>query len=282
MIFQKSQLIQFLKEQEIYLTKKRGQNFLLDKNILQKITHSIPLNNDNPIIEIGGGVGHLTYFLSQLDREVYVYEIDKKLISILKNSFIENKNVHIIGEDFLKSSLNLISQKENKPFHIFSNIPYSLTTPILEKCFENSSIIESMVFTVQKEFGERVIAQPGSDQYSSLSVFCQVQSEVKILFTIPPNAFFPIPGVESALLLFKITPCETMIDHKYFFKLVKGIFSLRRKTLINSLKQHPFIKLDPKKIEDALNKLSLNSSMRGEELSPKQFILLSNKLCSLE
>ncbi len=276
-IYSKQELASYLKEHGIYLSKKLGQNFLLDKNVINKLIQAAEIKNDDFVMEIGGGLGHLTSQIIETNADVVVFEIDKKLAQLLAEKFRDNPRVNLIWEDFLKANLEKVLPKEKK-IKILANLPYYITSPILEKCFQYASQIDSMIFTVQKEFAHRIIAKPGKKDYGSLSVFCQVYSQPKLLFQISKNVFFPVPKVDSSVIYLKPKSKIDVHNKSLFFNILKSIYSSRRKTIFNSLSKNPFIDLKKEVIADSLKELSINPLSRGEELSPYMICKLTNNI----
>jgi 16S rRNA (adenine1518-N6/adenine1519-N6)-dimethyltransferase len=271
--FSKQQLIDYLRDHGIHLTKKRGQNFLIDKNILKKLVTKANISSDDLVIEIGGGLGHLTSYILDTGASVIVFEIDFKLAELLKDNFKDYKNVNVICGDFLKVDLDKYITSSAK---VLANIPYYITSTILERCFKYMHLIDSMVFTVQKEFAKRVVAMPNSSEYGSLSVFCQVHSVPKILFEISENVFFPIPKVRSSVVRFDKANRFDIFNRQLFFNIVKSIFSYRRKTILNSLYKSPYLSFDKGFIISVLDRCSISINLRGEKLNIVKLVELAN------
>ncbi len=282
-IFSRKTLLQILKENQIQLSKHRGQNFLLDQNILNKIIESSNLSKEDIIIEIGGGMGHLTYYLSQILAELIVFEVDKKLYTLLNEQFKNISHVSIYLENILNVDFNQIYKKYQKKLKIIANLPYSITTPILDKCFKQSTMIESMTCMVQKELAERILAKPGTRDYSPLSIFCQTFAECKYLFNISKNVFFPVPKIDSALIQLNLNQniSSTIHNLDIYFQVVKVIFSNRRKTIYNNFKKNPYLILESHLVNEIFNKSPINPDIRGENLTIDQIIDLSNMINSL-
>ncbi len=272
--FSRQQLTNYLKDNKIYLTKKRGQNFLIDKNILKKLVQEANINPNDLVIEIGGGLGHLTSSILETGANIIVFEVDFKLAELLRDNFKDYNNVKVISSDFLKADLD---KYITSPAKILANIPYYITSPILEKCFNYINFINSMIFTVQKEFGQRVIAAPGTSEYSSISVFCQAYYSPKALFEISENVFFPIPKVRSMVIRFDKSSQFEIFNKELFFNVVRSIFSYRRKTILNSLYKSKYINFDKDFIVDILDSCSINPNIRGEMLDTTKIVELVNK-----
>ncbi|GMT49194.1 MAG: ribosomal RNA small subunit methyltransferase A [bacterium] len=277
--YSKKDLSDYLKKHNIALTKKRGQNFLIDPNVLNKLVKSLQMGQEDWVVEIGGGLGHLTKFIAETKAKIVVFEVDKKLAQLLKEQFKSFPQVQIVWIDFLKASLRDYIPKLPQKIKILANLPYYLTTPIIERCFRNRKSIESIVVTVQKELAERVIARAGTSQYGSLSVFCQSYSKPTLLFSISKHVFYPKPDVESAVLNFDLNDDSSEImDDTLFRDVLKSVFSMRRKTLYNSLLKSPFIALGQEEVMESLERCSIPPNLRGEELLPAQFIKLANTI----
>jgi len=243
--------------------KKLGQNFLIDQNIQRKIISSLGLSGSDIVLEIGSGRGALTKLLCEKVFAVYAVEIDEELCASLKEEFKFTRNLKIIHSDFLKLDL-LPILKEGK-IKAVGNIPYYISSPIIERLLQFNKKISAIFLTVQKEFALRITAQPGSKAYGALSCFVQYYTQPKILFLISRNCFTPTPKVDSAFI--SLTPrLQKMLPSKeedLFFKIVRSAFSKRRKTLRNSLKNI----VPPGALKGHAHK-------RAEELSLQDFALI--------
>ena len=253
--------------------KKFGQNFLQDNNIIKKIANVCETNKDDLIIEIGPGGGALTKELVN-KSQVLAYEIDSELKEYLLNEF-SNSNINFIFDDFLNRSIkeDLSNYKYNNLF-IIANLPYYITTPIINKIIEEKIDVNKMVLMVQKEVGDRFSAKEGTKDYSSITIFLNYYFDIKREFIVSRNAFYPKPNVDSIILSF------TKKDKKYnvnneglFFKLVKDSFRQKRKTLRNNLKDYNF-----SKIEEVLVKNNMPLDIRAENIPIEIFIEISNNL----
>ncbi|MGL6125096.1 MAG: 16S rRNA (adenine(1518)-N(6)/adenine(1519)-N(6))-dimethyltransferase RsmA [Metamycoplasmataceae bacterium] len=214
-----------------YALKRFGQNFLQDEEILNKIVSSIDINNKN-IIEIGPGKGALSKLILLKAQKLVAFEIDYNLVDFLSME-IKSKNFFLINEDFLKTNLS-----NYKNYSIIANIPYNITTPILFKIFENHTNFDDVILMVQKEVAERICAKPGDNNYGKLTVTTANFANAKKLFDISPKAFFPSPKVTSSVIHLKIKKTESNVDNEEFLIFIKICFAMRRKTLINNLKNH--------------------------------------------
>lgn len=265
-------------------SKRLGQNFLIDGNILDKICDGIELGKDDEVIEIGPGIGTLTQSLAERARKVVAIEIDKKLIPILGDTLSNYDNVEVINGDVLKLDLNnLIEEKfQNKKVKLAANLPYYITTPIIMKLLEDKVNLESIIVMVQKEVAERIQASPGTKAYGSLSIAVQYYSDPEIVTIVPKNVFIPRPNVDSAVIRLNVydEPKVKVKDEELFFKVVKGAFAHRRKTLINSLSSFG-IGVNKDQIKEMLNILDIKENIRGEKLFIEELAKLSDMIYEL-
>lgn len=265
--------------------KKFGQNFLIDDNILDEISASACINDDELIIEIGPGLGNLTSYLLKKSRYVLLVEIDNNMIEILNDRFKENANYSLINEDILKVDLDeKISKIEEelgfsfKRVKVVANLPYYITTPILFKLLQDSKRVDEIVVMVQKEVADRMVASPKSKDYGILSVMIKYLADAEIIIKVPKEAFIPSPNVTSAVIKLVKNKKYECDDEEKLFELIHHAFAQRRKKMINSLESSKFLNLDKEKIKDAFNKAKLNENVRAEELSIEEFILLSKEV----
>ena len=240
--------------------KKWGQNFIKDPNIIKKIIQVVNPNKDDKIIEIGPGAGALTKPLERSAKELVVIEIDPLLCSSLNQAY--NRKINIINDDVLNIDFNNF-KNYNK---IVGNLPYYITTPIIFKVLD-CMFCEKIIFMIQKEVAERIIADPGSKVYGRLSVMVQALSKVEKKFDISKNIFYPKPKVDSSLIELNIKKNNSIKNQILFSKVVKNTFGKRRKMLKNSLKD-----LIPLKAYDEYK------NKRPEELSVDDYIKISNNI----
>ncbi|MDD5120035.1 MAG: 16S rRNA (adenine(1518)-N(6)/adenine(1519)-N(6))-dimethyltransferase RsmA [Candidatus Omnitrophica bacterium] len=258
--------------------KSLGQNFLIDKNIQRKIINACRLSKEDIILEIGSGRGELTSGIAALVNKVYALEIDSRIYPELEEKLSATDNCQVIKSDILKFDIrkflqeNIIKQKVK----IIGNIPYYISSPIIEHLIGYRSNISEVFLTVQKEFGRRVAASSGSKEYGSFSCFVQYYAQTKILFEIKRTCFRPLPKVDSCFLSLKFTDKPLLEDEEEagLFKLIRAAFNQRRKTLRNSLSAF----ISEGELEDFLNSSGIDKNVRPEDLSLLQFIELLKKV----
>ncbi len=256
--------------------KRLGQNFLIDKNIQRKIIRACDLSGEDIVLEIGAGTGNLTSQLALASKKVYALEIDTRLLPALDENLKGLANYQVVKADILKFDINKFL-KENKikqKIKVIGNIPYYISSPIIEHLILYRDKIGEIFLTVQKEFSRRVAAIPGSKDYGSFSCFAQYYLKPEIIFEIKKNSFYPAPKVDSCFLALKIRekPAVKVHDEAMFFKLIRAAFNQRRKTLRNSLEGI----MAQEALEEFFNAHGINRNVRPEDLSLEQFASLSN------
>ena len=264
--------------------KSFGQNFLTDTNILQKIVDTAEIDRNVNVIEIGPGIGALTEFIAENAAEVMAFEIDDRLIPILKDTLRDFDNVQLVNQDILKADLKTqIKAFKNPelPIKVVANLPYYITTPILMHLIDSKIPFQEFVVMMQREVADRISAEPNTKAYGSLSIAVQYYMDAKVAFIVPRTVFVPAPNVDSAIL--KMTrrdqPLVAVQDEDFLFRVSKASFVHRRKTLWNNLTSH-FGKTEEIKanLTKALEISEISPSIRGEALSIEQFGKLADAL----
>jgi len=253
--------------------KSLGQNFLFDKNIQGKIISAAELSSDDTVLEIGAGRGELTRLLVDRVKKIYAVEIDRALAQGLSREFGDSVKIKIINQDILKLDLNKNCAGLSQ-IKVIGNIPYYVSSPILDYLLRYHNRISTIFITVQKEFGQRMAALPGSKDYGSFSCFIQYYCQPKILFTIKKTSFWPAPKVDSCLIRLKIRkePAVKVKDQEAFFKLIRSAFNQRRKTLRNSLKGM----IEDARLERFFQRWNIDPNIRPQDLGLQDFAHLLN------
>lgn len=246
-----------------------GQNFLTDKNILEKIVELSKVDKDVSVIEIGPGFGVLTKFLLEKAKKVISIEIDQRLKNVLEYTLNDYKNFELIISDALKLDFNkLIEEKiETKRVVLVANLPYYVTTPIITKVLESNLNLESITIMVQKEVAQRLIADENSKNNSSISLFVKYYADITYGFDVSRNVFVPSPNVDSAVVYMKLKK-ERFEYERTMFNLIKNGFENRRKTILNSFCKR---NIEKEKIIKVFEKLNIKPNLRAEKLSLKDF-----------
>ena len=261
-LYSKKEVIEYLKDKSIFPNKNRGQNFLCDRNIAYNIASTVPENYSRGefALEIGGGLGALSNMLVDIYKEnLTIVEYDNALYNHLIEKF---QNINIIHKDILTVD---ISNSENK-YDVYGNIPYNIASPIMEWLLEKSyGKWNYAVFMVQSDFANRLIAKENTENYSSLTLFANFMSAIKLEYNVSKDVFYPIPKVTSSII--SVVPKEVDVNMIEIFKsLSKTLFHNRRKTIKNNFVNSPYLNIDKKYADEILKKANIDGNIRGETL----------------
>ncbi len=279
-----------IKKHDFRFQKKYGQNFLIDANILQKIVDAAQITKEDYIVEIGPGIGTMTQYLAESAGGVAAVEIDKNLIPILKETLSEYDNVSIMNEDILKMDIKRLAEEKNsgRPVKVVANLPYYITTPIIMGLFESHAPVSDITIMVQEEVAERMQTGPGTKDYGALSLAVQYYAKPETVLKVSASCFMPRPNVGSAVIRltrFEEPPVKAD-DEEKLFSVIRAAFNQRRKTLANALANASAIKcaggvavrVTRQQVCDALERMGLAQTIRGEALSLAQFAEFCNLL----
>jgi 16S rRNA (adenine1518-N6/adenine1519-N6)-dimethyltransferase len=264
--------------------KSLGQNFLIDTNILRNIVDHAQLTEESGAIEVGPGIGALTEQLAKRSKRVVAYEIDQRLLPILKETLEPYPHAKIIHQDILKANVKEMLDtefKDIKDIMLVANLPYYVTTPIIMKILEEKLPLRGIVVMLQKEVAERISAKPGTKEYGSLSIAIQYYTKPEVVMIVPKTVFVPQPNVDSAVIRLTIreTPSVVVKNEAFFFQITRASFAQRRKTILNNLSsQLEGGKEKKAEIIEALEQAEIEPSRRGESLSIEEFAKLSDIL----
>lgn len=267
-----------LKTFNLRASKKLGQNFLVDAGIVRGIVEAAEIQPGDRVLEIGPGIGTLTQGLLEAGAHVTAVELDKKLPAVLAKTLEGYENFTLVPGDILKTDIPALMGEEK--FKVAANLPYYITTPILMTLLEKKLPITQLVTMVQKEVAERMIAQPGTKAYGALSVAVQYYTEPHIAMDVPPRSFIPAPEVDSVVIACRVrenppVDIKDSAEEKLFFRVVKGAFGQRRKTLGNALKAAGF---DKELLAKALENAGVDAGRRGETLTLAEFAAIAREL----
>lgn len=284
----KTFLIERFREMGIAPASRHGQNFLIDLNLHKVIIDAAELTKDDVVLEIGTGTGALTTLMAQRAGGVVTVEIDKHLFELASEQLLEYPHVTMLNFDALKNKnhfdprvMDAVGEKlvesPGRRFKLVANLPYNIATPVLSNLLLCPHVPHSMVATIQKELGDRIVAQPWSKDYGSLSVWMQSQAIAEIVRIMSPKVFWPMPKVDSAIVRI-VTDFENRAaipDLKYFHQFVKAIFIHRRKFLraniVAAMKQH----LSKSEIDGILTRMELPEETRTEQLDVATLLKLT-------
>ena len=259
--------------------KQLGQHFLSDPSTAEMITKRSGIVPEDIVLEIGAGFGALTIPLARIAKKVYAIENDRRLIDLLKTEILANglSNVELMEENILKFDINRLAENVGHKIIIIGNLPYNISSQILVKLIKSRTAVIRAVFMFQKELARRITAQPGCKDYGRLTVMLGYCAKIKKLADVKASLFFPKPKVDSQLI--EIRFLETIkypaYDEALLFRVIKGAFGQRRKTLKNALAGSE-LNIDAKTAQNILDKAGIDSSQRAETLTVLEFVKLSN------
>lgn len=263
-----------LAEHSLRLSKRLGQNYLIDRNLIARLMRAFSLTSEDRVLEIGAGLGALTEPLAEQAAHVLAFEVDQGIAELLVRRLAGRPNVEVAHSDFLAFDWSSLRHDVT----VIGAIPYTISSEILARLCENRTRVRRAWLIVQKEVGQRLAAKPATKAYGRLTVLGQYSWTIQPQFSLPRGAFFPQPAVDSVLL--RLDPREPGLQaaaEAPFFSVVKAVFAQRRKTLLNGL-------LDAELVSDRaagqaiLQKLGYAAAVRGEELSPQELQRLASAL----
>ncbi|MEG1705203.1 MAG: 16S rRNA (adenine(1518)-N(6)/adenine(1519)-N(6))-dimethyltransferase RsmA [Clostridia bacterium] len=274
---------EILNKYDIRAKKAYGQNFLIDDNVLKQIASLANINDKDLIIEIGPGLGNLTYYLK--DSNLLLVEIDEKMIEILKDRFLDNDNIKIINKDILKIDIDLEIEKLEKEKNIkfenikvVANLPYYITSPIIFKLLEDSKKVKEIIVMVQEEVADRIASKSKSKDYGVLTVMINYYAKSNKEITVESSSFIPSPNVTSAVVKIIKEDKYENINNEIFRELIHKSFANRRKKLSNSLVNNNLLGLSKEEIIKILTECNITSNARAEELDIDKYIQIAEKL----
>lgn len=261
-LYSKKKVMDYLRDKSIFPNKNRGQNFLCDRNIAYNIANTIPnnLSRSSYALEIGGGLGALSSMLIDIyKKNLTIVEYDNALYNHLIEKF---DDINIIHKDILTFDISNFDIK----YDIYGNIPYNIASPIMEWLLHASySKWNYAVFMVQSDFANRLTAKENTEDYSSLTLFANFMSSIKLEYNISKDVFYPVPNVTSSII--SIVPKEVDVSMINIFKSVsKTLFHNRRKTVRNNFINSPYLDINKEKIDEILEKANIDTNIRGESL----------------
>jgi 16S rRNA (adenine1518-N6/adenine1519-N6)-dimethyltransferase len=271
-----------LKHHGVFLKKGLGQHILIDDNVADKIVDALDIDRDDGVFEIGPGLGALTQRLAARARQVVAVEIDTRFAGILGDLTGGGGNVDVVNANILKVDIDqVLSRHPVRRWKLVGNLPYYITSAIIMRIIDARACFSEAVITVQEEFARRMVAAPGSKDYSSLSICIQYRFKPEVLFTVKPTSFFPRPDVRSAVIRLRVyeRPTLEVRDEGLFFQTIRAAFGQRRKTLKRSLRQIPG--LTPKHMGELGRISGVGLDNRPENLSLEEFAFLSNAIKSV-
>ena len=258
--------------------RRYGQNFLIREDLAQRIVDYCRLREDDVAIEIGPGAGALTPRIASRVRALVAIEMDAGLAELLREELAEIPRVEIVEGDFLEFDLATVARSHQvSQLVVVGNIPYNVTTPILERLFAQRAVVRSAVLLVQKEYAERLAAAAGTPEYGSLTLFARYHALLEPLMSIRASAFWPRPDVDSMLVRFHLRehPPVDVPDEALLFRIIRGSFQMRRKQLINTLEQS--LGISAEAVARLCRNAGIDPRRRGETLTLDEFAKLARE-----
>jgi len=270
-----SQVSSLLARYAIRPKRRLGQNFLIDRNILNKIVDAAQPAESRYVLEIGPGLGTATIALAEAAEKVVAVEADPRLIPVLQETLRDRNNVEIVQADFLKLDLGRFLDEwfDGNRCVAVSNLPYYITSPIITRLIEHKDRFLRIVLMVQKEVAARLAAKPGLEDYGALTVLVQYHCRLEIIAQVSRNVFYPPPDVDSALILLEPLPEPSVktVDEALFFRVVRAAFGKRRKTIWNALTAFRGEAWSRETVRSVLRAAGIDPRRRGETLSLEEF-----------
>jgi 16S rRNA (adenine1518-N6/adenine1519-N6)-dimethyltransferase len=285
-----SYLMRRFEEAGIFPETRHGQNFLIDLNLLDVLVKTADLSRRDVVLEVGTGLGSLTGRMAALAGHVVTVEIDRRMVQLASEELAEVPNVTMLHQDALKNKNQLdpavmeavraaLAKVEGSPqFKLAANLPYNVATPILSNLLSVEPVPVSLTATIQKELADRIVAQPGTKDYSALSIWMQALCDIEIVRVMPPAVFWPRPKVHSAIIHIVPRPAKRarIADLVFFHTFVRSLFLHRRKFLRGVLIASQADRLDKAAIDDLLAEGGYAPDARAEQLSVEQLIALAD------
>lgn len=287
----RSYLMKRFKEVGIRPKSRWGQNFLIDLNLLDVLLEAARIDENDVVLEIGGGTGSLSGMMAEKAAHVVSVEIDRQLAQLARESLVALDNYTLLEQDALYNKNRLsdvvldtvkkhLDAKPGRRFKLVANLPYNVATPILSTLLLSTPLVHSMTVTIQRELGERMVAVPSTKDYSALSIWMQCQCDCQIVRIMPNTVFWPRPNVESAIMHIAVNPEKRgrIADLPFFHTFGRALFFHRRKFLRSVMASAFKGRLEKEQIDAVMAELELGPTARAEELSVDRLILLGDAL----
>lgn len=261
-------------------SKALGQNFLINPSVCPRMAALSGAADCAGAVEVGPGIGVLTWELSQVAKKVVSVELDKRLLPVLGETLADCGNVKIVNADVMKLDLRRMIEEEfgGGEVAVCANLPYYITSPVIMRLLEERLPITSITVMVQKEAAERLCAHPGERACGAVSAAVWYYAEPEILFNVSRGSFMPAPNVDSAVIRLNIrkTPAVDIADEKFFFRVIKASFAQRRKTAVNSIANT--LGKNKQAVTAAFEAAGVPLNARAEALTLEDFALLAGAL----
>lgn len=265
-----------IRESNLRYKQSLGQNFIYDEDLLASLVNAAGVTGEDDVLEIGPGCGSMTKYLCRAAGHVTSVELDERLIPLLQAFMAEWKNFTLIHGDVMALDLREVTKDMKKPFSVVANIPYYITTPLINLLLSSGLELKSLALMVQKEVADKILAEPGEDGWGPLAIKCQYYCDPVLAMDVPAACFTPPPKVDSAFVLLPVReePAVRVKDEKDYFKMVSAAFALRRKTMTNNL--CATFRMDREQAVKLMEQTGLDPRVRGETLTQAELAALSD------
>ncbi len=256
-----------IRESNLRYKQSLGQNFLYDEDLLTELTKAAGVLPTEDVLEIGPGCGSLTKHLCRLAAHVVSVELDERLIPLLKAFMAEEHNLTIVQGDIMALDLRELTGEMLSPFAVVANIPYYITTPLIQRLLTSGLKISRLALMVQKEVADKILSSPGEEGWGPLAIRCQYMCEPYLAMDVPAACFTPPPKVDSAFVVMPVRekPAVAVKSEEMFFRVAAAAFALRRKTMVNNL--CATFRVERDRAVDWMNRAGLDEKIRGEKLT---------------
>ena len=256
-----------IRESNLRYKQSLGQNFLYDEDLLTELTKAAGVLPTEDVLEIGPGCGSLTKHLCRSAAHVVSVELDERLIPLLKAFMAEEHNLTIVQGDIMALDLRELTGEMLSPFAVVANIPYYITTPLIQRLLTSGLKISRLALMVQKEVADKILSSPGEEGWGPLAIRCQYMCEPYLAMDVPAACFTPPPKVDSAFVVMPVRekPAVAVKSEEMFFRVAAAAFALRRKTMVNNL--CATFRVERDRAVDWMNRAGLDEKIRGEKLT---------------
>ncbi len=271
-----------IRESNLRYKQSLGQNFIYDDALLSELTEAAGVTGEEDVLEIGPGCGSLTKHLCGAAHRVISVELDERLIPLLEAFLCGEKNWNVVQGDIMELNLAKVTEELRKPFAVVANIPYYITTPLIQRLLTSGLPISRMALMVQKEVADKILSSPGGEGWGPLAVRCQYMCEPRRALEVPAACFTPPPKVDSTFVVLPMRkePAVQVKDENMFFRTVNAAFALRRKTLLNGL--CAAFRTERETAAGWLEKAGIDPMIRGEKLTMEEMGRLSDAIAGEE
>ena len=271
-----------IRESQLQYKHSLGQNFIYDEDLLENLALAAGIGPEDDVLEVGPGCGNLTKHLCAHAHHVLSVELDERLIPLL-NAFMSScGNFSLVQGDIMRLNIGEVTAKLRKPLSVVANIPYYITTPLINMLLTSGLEIRQMALMVQAEVARKIMAKPGQDGWGPLAVRCQIMCRPELALDVPAACFTPVPKVDSAFILlpFRKEPAVKVKNEKDLWRIVGAAFALRRKTMVNNL--CATFRMERAAAQALCARAGVDEKARGETLTPEQLALLADALTEAE